>query len=129
MFKLNTAFWTFFSLGVIIFSLGVFIVFDASGYDGAYKDWGGSGIRVPDLKGKKEIPVGESSYAAARNTVVLSEGLKYINRNIANVGDHYQGLHEMFVGFMLILGSGFFFFCALIAFLYSAKLPEEKSSE
>ena len=67
-----------------------------------------------------------SALVAAKNTVVICEGLKHINRNISNIGTHYQGTHEMIVGFALMFGSGFFFFCALISFLYSARLPAKE---
>jgi len=132
VFTLTSWFWTFFFLGVLVFSLGVFSIFDASGYDGLYRDWGSAIVRGSDMKKKWDASVGESSYAAAKNTAALCEGVKCINRNIGNIGSHYQGLHEMFLGFTLIFGSGFFFFCALISFLYSAKLPagpSEKDAE
>ena len=123
IFTLTSWFWTFFFLGVLVFSLGVFTIFDASGYDGTYKNWGNAGIRRSDMKKKWEASAAESSYATAKNTAALCEGMECINQNIGNIGSHYQGLHEMFIGFTLIFGSGFFFFCALISFLYSATLP------
>lgn len=128
VFTLTSWFWTFFFIGVLVFSLGVFSIFDASGYDGSYRDWGSSAVSS-DVKKKWDASVGETSYAAAKNTAALCEGVKCINRNIGNIGSHYQGLHEMFLGFTLIFGSGFFFFCALISFLYSAKLPAVPSEK
>lgn len=129
VFKLTTAFWTFFFLGVLVFSLGVFCIFDASGFDGDYRDWGRAGGRGTEPAKKWDVSVSESSSVTAKNTAVLCEGLRFINRNVCNIGSHYHGLHEMFIGFMLIFGSGFFFFCALISFLYSAKLPAVSSEK
>jgi len=126
IFELNPWFWIFFSIGVLLFSAGIFNVLYAPGYDGEFKDWGGALIYQPNPKRKGDALVSDSAYVAAKNTVVICEGLKHINRNISNIGTHYLGMHEMVVGFAMIFGSGFFFFCALISFLYSARLPAEK---
>ena len=126
VFELNPWFWIFFSIGVIMFSIGVFNVLNASEYDGEFKDWGGTRVYQPNSSRNGDISLGDPAFAAAKNTVVLCEGLKCINRNFGNIGSHYQGLQEMFIGFTLIFGSGFFFFCALISFLYSARLPEKE---
>lgn len=125
VFKLTSWFWIFFCFGAILFSIGVSYVLNASEYDGEFKDWGGTRIYQSNPS-RKGDPSSDPSFAAAKNTAVICEGLKYINRNFSNVGSHYQGLHEMFIGFTLIFGSGFFFFCALIAFLYSARMPAKE---
>ena len=126
IFRLDPWFWIFFSLGTLLLGAGVFNVLYAPGYEGEFKDWGGSVIYQPNSGRRGEALIGESALVAAKNTVVICEGLKHINRNISNIGTHYQGMHEMIVGFTLMFGSGFFFFCALISFLYSARLPAKE---
>lgn len=126
VFELTAWFWIFFSIGVVMFSIGVFNVLNASEYDVEFRDWGGTRIYQPNSSRKGDISLGDPAFAAAKNTVVLCEGLKCINRNFGNIGSHYQGLQQMFLGFTLVFGSGFFFFCSLITFLYSARLPEAK---